>query len=74
MVMIEVVASATLIGVVAAQETTSLFLPYFAPGHPLLASVVDTVSVVSIIPFSPNLTNIQEGPHRNHILCRLLHL
>ncbi|OBT86796.1 hypothetical protein VE02_04241 [Pseudogymnoascus sp. 03VT05] len=41
-VIVEVVVSATLVIVVAAQETTSLFLPYFAPGHPLLASIVDT--------------------------------
>jgi hypothetical protein len=32
-------------GLCAAQETTSLFLPYFSPGHLLLASVVDAVSL-----------------------------
>ncbi|OBT74399.1 hypothetical protein VF21_06813 [Pseudogymnoascus sp. 05NY08] len=41
-VIVEVLASATPLGVIAAQVTTSLFLPYFAPGHPLLASIVDT--------------------------------
>lgn len=52
-VVAEVVATATLVGVVAAQETTSLFLPYFSPGHPLLASVVDAVGFISAIQSSP---------------------
>jgi hypothetical protein len=43
-VIAEMVTAAGLVGVAAAQETTSLFLPYFAPGHPLLASIVDAVS------------------------------
>ncbi|KFY57656.1 hypothetical protein V497_05378, partial [Pseudogymnoascus sp. VKM F-4516 (FW-969)] len=35
------VAALLVVSSAAAQETTSLFLPYFSPGHPLLASVVD---------------------------------
>ncbi|KFY82300.1 hypothetical protein V500_10644 [Pseudogymnoascus sp. VKM F-4518 (FW-2643)] len=62
MVVIEVVATATLIGIVAAQETTSLFLPYFSPGHRLLASIVDadhtatTYSVACSI-YEPGVAN-----------------
>ncbi|KFZ04374.1 hypothetical protein V502_10198, partial [Pseudogymnoascus sp. VKM F-4520 (FW-2644)] len=62
-VVVEVVAAAaTLLGVVAAQETTSLFLPYFSPGHPLLASIVDadhtatTYSVACSI-YEPGVAN-----------------
>lgn len=44
-VVLELLVAAAL-DVVAAQETTSLFLPYFSPGHTLLASVVDAVSII----------------------------
>ncbi|OBT51025.1 hypothetical protein VE04_08959, partial [Pseudogymnoascus sp. 24MN13] len=73
-VIVEVVAAATFVYVVAAQETTSLFLPYFAPGHPLLASIVDadhtatTYSVACSI-YEPTVPNGSEI--RTHTTTRL---
>ncbi|OBT69268.1 hypothetical protein VE03_02024 [Pseudogymnoascus sp. 23342-1-I1] len=55
-------AVTALLGVISAQETTSLFLPYFSPGHPLLASIVDadhtatTYSIACSI-YEPSLPN-----------------
>lgn len=47
----------SLIPLATAQETTtSLFLPYFSPSHPLLASIVDAVSLLYFaLPASPSL-------------------